>query len=375
MESDNLRLLHVKRALLRRWINDDELSPEFVEWRKEQLLKLNDIDLLEIKIRHEIEQGNWQQVVFWIGQLPDEEKQSHRWRFWLARALSYQGDDDASQILLSQLLGERDFYGSAAAAILDKPIRYDVDVLGKQSKQLVRYQRSLRRIEELLARDKWTAARSEWHWLLRESDDEQRAALAYYAFDHGWSHFAILAAIKAQRWGALRVRFPIEYESTFKQLGKKLSIAPTTLMSIARQESALDKRARSYVGARGLMQLMPSTAKHTAKKFHLPLRSNQELYQPKTNINIASHYFRELLDRFDENRILAFAAYNAGPSRVNYWLKSSAGQQDVFQFIESIPYRETRGYVQNILMFETYYKQLLGESPELLTQSEATRSY
>lgn len=147
------------------------------------------------------------------------------------------------------------------------------------------------------------------------------------------------------------------------------------LMSLARQESAMDAEARSPVGARGIMQIMPATAKYTAKKYQLTYSGVDDLYQVGKNIEIGSHYLNGLLAQYDNNRIFAFAAYNAGPQRVDRWREQTQGKLDAYAFIEAIPFRETRGYVQNILMFETYYRDLMGLQGEFLNENELKTKY
>lgn len=123
------------------------------------------------------------------------------------------------------------------------------------------------------------------------------------------------------------------------------------------------------------MQLMPKTARYTAKKYQLSLRNDGDLYRAEKNIEIGSRYFAELMERYSNNRVLALAAYNAGPSRVDRWLEERGGRLDVFQFIESIPFKETRNYVQNILMFETYYREQLGLRSSFFKEIEINSKY
>ena len=120
---------------------------------------------------------------------------------------------------------------------------------------------------------------------------------------------------------------------------------------------------------------MPYTAKSTAKKIGYDAYSADGLYQAGTNIRLGSAYLKEMLDLYADNRILAFASYNAGPHRVKSWLKRSNGELDVYAFIDMIPFRETKGYVQNALMFDLYYQQILGKTAYLLTPSELQRKY
>lgn len=147
-------------------------------------------------------------------------------------------------------------------------------------------------------------------------------------------------------------------------------------MAIARQESAWNPQAQSPVGATGLMQLMPATAKHTAQKQGISGYVNAgQLTNPVMNIELGTAYLDDVYQQFGNNRILASAAYNAGPSRVTRWLGNSAGRIDAVAFVESIPFAETRGYVKNVLSYDLFYKHFLGEKGNVLSASEWNMKY
>jgi len=118
-----------------------------------------------------------------------------------------------------------------------------------------------------------------------------------------------------------------------------------------------------------LMQLMPSTAKQTAKAAGMTYHQ-QALLQPETNIKLGSHYLTGLLNRFDGNRILAAAAYNAGPNRVRQWLNRSDQRLPFDVWIETIPFYETRKYVQNVLAYSVIYGYRMGTTPNLISPTE-----
>lgn len=128
---------------------------------------------------------------------------------------------------------------------------------------------------------------------------------------------------------------------------------------------------RSPAGARGLMQLMPATARQTASRNGIGT-SNLDLYDPYTNIRLGTHYMAELMEEFEGNRVLAAAAYNAGPNRVKQWLRRTADNPlPVDMWIETIPFAETRGYVQNVLAYSVIYGYRKGEKIRFLTEAEA----
>jgi len=124
----------------------------------------------------------------------------------------------------------------------------------------------------------------------------------------------------------------------------------------------------------GLMQLMPTTAKTTAKKAGLVYKP-QDLLQAEKNIALGSRYLDELLSAFSGNRILAAAAYNAGPTRVKQWMGKDDNNKLPFDvWIETIPYKETRLYVQNILSFSVIYAYRTGNKQPFITPQEASQT-
>ncbi|WP_239685891.1 transglycosylase SLT domain-containing protein [Photobacterium swingsii] len=199
--------------------------------------------------------------------------------------------------------------------------------------------------------------------------------LATYAAANRWHHLAVQATIAGRLWSYHELRFPLAHKWWFDFFSKERDLPTTTMMALARQESAWNTEAQSPVGARGLMQLMPATAKETAKKLERNYKGKDSLFDPGVNIRLGSGYLKMMLDRHDNNRVYSFAAYNAGPSRVSRWQKQTDGQLDVFTFIEAIPFNETRGYVQNVLMFDVYYSKRMGQKKPLLTPEELQASY
>jgi soluble lytic murein transglycosylase len=185
---------------------------------------------------------------------------------------------------------------------------------------------------------------------------------------------AIDAASRAKAWDALDVRFPTAYQNTFQQYASLQKVPATELMAIARRESAFFPEARSPVGARGLMQVMPATGKQVASSLGRP-HTREELYQVEHNVLLGSAYYRQLLDRFQGNRVFALAAYNAGPHRVDRWRNKQGERLPVELWVETIPYRETRNYVQAVLSYNLVFQYRLGDTRSLLSAKERSALY
>jgi soluble lytic murein transglycosylase len=149
--------------------------------------------------------------------------------------------------------------------------------------------------------------------------------------------------------------FPMNYLSIIEKHSDNLD--PLIIISLIRQESAFNPDASSSVGARGLMQLMPETAKRFNKRVKV-----KHLQDPQVNISIGAKYFRQLINRFDGNLIYALASYNAGENRIDRWRKEIFRNEDPLATIESIPYEETRNYVKLIYRNKFFYSLLSNKS-------------
>ena len=154
---------------------------------------------------------------------------------------------------------------------------------------------------------------------------------------------------------------------TPKIVNKKSMPKPELVLSVIRQESEFDQRANSYVGARGLMQLMTYTAKLVAKQAKLPYSKSRLKDDPEYNMKLGSYYLAGLLEEYEGSYPFALAAYNAGPKRVKYWKKINGNPQkgkiSYIDWIELIKFKETRNYVQRVLENVNVYRYILREKP------------
>jgi soluble lytic murein transglycosylase len=183
------------------------------------------------------------------------------------------------------------------------------------------------------------------------------------------------ASIQGKLWDDIPLRFPMAHQSSFEHASKKHKVNIDEIRAISRRESAFFLYATSGVGARGLMQIMPATAKATAKKHGAKYSDPKDLYSAELNLNLGSAYYAQLLKDFNQNRVLATAAYNAGPSRVRRWLAESNGKLDAMSFIESIPFTETREYVQAVLSYRLIYEAQKQKPQPLFNEAELKFHY
>ena len=336
-------------------------------------------DLLEWRARESLREADWQQLLVWIGHMPQALSEQDRWLYWRARAseLSHVKDADKSINSAYQVLSRtRSFYGFMASEWLGNDYAMAFRPASVSQAQIDELKKlpGLQRTRELIYQEDYLSARREWYYTNRNFNEQQWITAAHIASQWQWHNGAITSLINAGFWDDINLRFPLAFKQSFYSHAKATGVPVHLLFAVARQESALAQDVQSPAGARGLMQLMPATAKQTAKKNGIRYRGSQDLFEPEINITLGSRYYQEMLGRFDNNRILATAAYNAGPHRVDSWLKKTEGKLPFDAWIETIPFRETRNYVQNVLAFSMIYAHHLDSNERILSTQEKQRA-
>ncbi len=314
--------------------------------------------LTEWRIRLALKDRDWPAAQQYIAALPEKQRAKSDWQYWWARAdiENNQRMTDEAEVSLKALASERGYYSFLAADMLSQDYQLgakrtvNLELLG-QVEQIPGVQRA----KELYWHNLDRNAITEWRVALRKLTREQQVVASQLALDWGWSYAAVSSAIGAREWDDLELRFPLAFKSVFEQHAKAQNIELNWAYAIARQESAFDRHAQSRVGARGVMQLMPSTAHTIARAMGRPLPKLKELHTAQTNIEMGSFYLRHLQDRFAGNHILATAAYNAGPERVARVLARQKDALPADIWIENLPYGETREYIKNVLAFSVVY--------------------
>ncbi|MTC73300.1 murein transglycosylase [Providencia sp. wls1919] len=352
-----------------------DVTPEQAMWRDEVIRETNSATLKERRVRLALGEGDKTGLASWLRQLPNDVKNKEEWQYWQAITLIDQGKSAEGESILRALTSKRGFYPMVAAQQLkmDYPVMVNKAVKPDSS---IHSMPQIQRIRELMYWEMDNLARSEWINLVSSMSPNQQEQLARYAFDNKWADLSVQATITAKLWDHLEERFPLAWEKQFDNYTRSKMIQKSYAMAIARQESAWNPQAQSPVGATGLMQLMPATAKHTAQKQGITGYVNAgQLTNPVMNIELGTAYLDDVYQQFGNNRILASAAYNAGPSRVTRWLGNSAGRIDAVAFVESIPFAETRGYVKNVLSYDLFYKHFLGEKGNVLSVNEWNMKY
>ena len=301
----------------------------------------------------------WSDAVRWIEAMPEAERDTRQWRYWLGRSLSIT-DPDAprAKALLNEVARHRSYYGFLAAQRLGIAPTLNARAAEPASRS---DHPAVERMLELYAVDDLVNARREWNWMFDRFSAADQGALIHLAADIGWINQAIYGANRPALVDLVTLRFPTPYLHLYQRLAFQTDLPLPLLLAVTRKESAFNPRAVSRSGAVGLMQLMPPTARYTASKARLDQPSQRDLFDPVANIELGAHHLADLMDRYDGHRALVAAAYNAGPTRVAAWRKDRHNVP-TDTWIESIPINETRDYVQAVLAFDLVYAHLLGES-------------
>ena len=381
---DETELRDWKIAFISRFFDNE--SPNFVQWRDQELLKLNADNLIERRLRTAI----WQKtdLLAWLNALSDEAKQKQEWRYWMAKTTAQASDKEAKQHL-EALSKERGFYPMLAAVKLGQSYKLEMPKISQESNIQEKYTTELAEVAELRQLDRLGAAKQRWRSLLEKLPQDKQLALSQYANEQNWFELGVDGSIIAKAWDYIDLRLPNAYSQYFDIALSNVNLSATEpqaivdnrvtktfAMAIAHQESAWNPMAQSSANARGLMQLLPSTAQKTAENQQLPYNGELDLFKPLNNILLGTAHLNELNAKYPNNRILIASAYNAGANRVEKWLARANGKLAMDEFIASIPFFETRGYVQNVLTYDFYYQHLQDkEKLQTFSKEEYDRLY
>ena len=322
------------------------------------------------RVRTSLQRRDWKGVASAISEMPANEQQDDAWRYWLAYASEHTGNQVLADKIYTELSVERSYYGFLAADQAGREYNFShnrlvadeatIDQLGQRE--------SMIRARELFLVGLDGRGRSEWDRSLEFLSREQVLQASILAHRWGWHSRAIATAATVGEFDDLELRYPLPYRRAFEKYASGSNIRHSWVLGVARSESLFMRDIRSSAGAVGLMQLMPETGRRTAKEFHLPYAGQVTLTDPESNIQLGTAYLRKLLDIFDNNRVLATAAYNAGPLNVERWLPSN-GDIDASIWIENIPFNETRKYVRRVMTTDTiFHWRLTGKTRRLLPE-------
>jgi len=313
--------------------------------------------------RIQLRTQDWQGLSTTIGEMPKHLQQENEWQYWQARALEFQGFATRSDDIMEKLAVKGNYYGFLAADRVKLGYRIEQEnaaVADFDEVALLNSNPHMLRARELYFLNRMVDAKREWFQALRKLDTPQIKQAATLASSWKWHDSAIKTVAKTSHRRDYSLRFPMPYKKQVMSHANNRELDPSVIYGVMRRESLFDPLAKSRVGALGLMQLMPATAKSVANSLGLKKLEQADILKVDNNINLGTQYFRSVMNRFDNNVSLAAAAYNAGPHRVQKWLP----QKNVLPadlWVETVPFNETRNYVQAVLAYATVFDKTLGK--------------
>ena len=332
-----------------------------------------DKSVAEWRVRAALWQQQWPAVLAAIDALPKQLQRESEWVYWRARAEAQLGRAQQAKQHYQQIANCRCFYGFLAAEQLGQSPRFNHHQLEVDPREqaAIALRPETQRAFELVQLARFEDARREWRQLLQSLSATELRAAARLASDWGWHDQAILTIGKVGPYNDLELRFPIPFRDLIVPSASQQRLEPALVYALIRQESAFHPQARSHVGALGLTQMMPPTARRTANRLGERLDSHYQLLEPTTSVHLGTAHLRHLLNDFSDNLLFTLAAYNAGPHRIPQWLpEERAVPGDIW--VAALTFYETRRYIQHILAYQQIYRWRLGVEPvSLLTQLEA----
>ena len=327
---------------------DHMLTPALREWR----------------IRAALLRQDWKTVLSAWEHLDDRQKAAPRWSYWKARALEATGRAAEASEVCRRIIGRQNYFSLLAADRLNEPCLINHRPLSAAAEDILNLSRDpgIQRARELFYLGRLLEARREWIFSLAGKSPSQKKAAAVMAHELGWHDRAIVAAADAGEFDDLVVRFPLSYSEIITQYSGKTGLDPVWIFALIRQESMFMADVGSPAGALGVMQIMPATGKRIASMLGEPFPHRFLLLSPENNIRFGTFYLRKRLQELQDNPVLASAAYNAGIGRVRSWLPEE-GSIPADIWVETIPFFETRNYIEMILTYKAVYRERLGIEP------------
>lgn len=322
------------------------------------LFELNDTQA-GWKARAALRAGDWNTVRLAIDAMSTGERRDSAWRYWQARAYAQAGNLDAAKPIRVLLARENSFYGVLASEELGapiapnwqgyKPTRIDLERL--LSVPAIRRALALYRLEMK------TEGVREWYYAIRNMSDQDLLAAAEIARQANIPDRAINAADRTSVVHDFTQRFPMPYRADMQTQARANQLDEAWMYGLIRQESRFMADARSRVGAMGLMQLMPATAKWVASRVGMKNLPMDRVTDVPTNLNLGAYYLRHVLDDLG-HPVLATAGYNAGPGRARRWRAEVPLEGAIYA--ETIPFAETRDYVKKVMTNAWFYARQIG---------------
>ena len=341
-----------------------------LEWYKVAGDALLNETQLAWRARAALRVQDWHEVWSSITAMSVQQQKESTWRYWKGRALKELGRTADAEIIFADLSHEYNFYGQLAAEELGtSPAAGIVTVSFQTNKEELNEMQNLPGIQRTLALYRMglrVEAAKEWAWVIRNFDDRKLLVAAELARRYEMYDRSINAAEHTTAIHDFNLRYPAPYRESMQPRLRENGLEEAWVYGLMRQESRFASQAKSDVGAAGLMQIMPATAKWVARKMGMRDYRTALIHETEVNLKLGTYYMKNILTTFDNNAVMASAAYNAGPSRARQWRGEKPLEGAIY--IETIPFDETRDYVKKVMSNTVYYSKLFDQPSVSLKQ-------
>jgi soluble lytic murein transglycosylase len=345
-----------------------KLDPAAVEyWRKTAGAPMS-LDGYQWRVRSALRAGDWTLVKSGIESMPASLKDDSAWVYWLGWAYKAQGQREQADERFQSIAAQHSFYGQLALEELGQKITIPPRAAPPTEDDVAAMAANpgFRRAFRFFDMNMRFEGYREWNWQLRKMNERQHLAAAEFARRNNVLDRMVNTSDRTKTELDFTQRFPAPHNDVMHPATQGLGLDKAWVYGLIRQESRFVQAARSQVGASGLMQLMPGTAREVARKIGMLDFSPGRINEVATNILLGTNYLNIVLQSLDGSQPLATAAYNAGPNRPKAWRSTLTRPVEGAIFAETIPFAETRGYVKNVMSNATYYAALFENAPQSL---------
>lgn len=334
----------------------------------------------EAYARTAIRFGQWNSLLRALDAMSIEKQNERIWRYWFARATEQRTDAQAKHVVrtfYTALAADDDYYGLLARDRLGiafnklKPTYLPTSADYQRMKNDINFQRAFA-LRNISADAEYS--NREWNWAVRQAylkqDDGMILAAAEQANQIEWYDRAIYAAERTVNLHNDKLRYLTPFRNLTERYSLQVGLDPAWVYGLIRQESRFVIKARSHVGAGGLMQVMPSTARWVAARMGEPFEQSQ-LSDMDTNIRWGTFYLNHIYGQLGGQPVLATAGYNAGPLRAKRW-QPTYSPLTADQYAETIPFLETRDYVKQVMTNAVHYGLIFNQGSQSLQKRMGT---
>ncbi|MES2771830.1 MAG: transglycosylase SLT domain-containing protein [Pseudomonadota bacterium] len=336
--------------------------PEALNWYHKAEPSPLSSELWQWKVRAALRQQDWLSVRKSIEKMPQSLANQPDWLYWLGRAYRASGRANEAAALFRKIAGQPNFYGNLADEELGRLTTMPAPAKPPSNAEMAEASANpaLQRALTWFRLNLRSEGVPEWNWALRSMQDRQLLAASALARKTGIYDRAISAADRTQDEHDYAQRYISPFADQVRPLAQRHALDDAWVYGLMRQESRFVTQAQSSVGASGLMQLMPATAKWVAKKIGLKNYQHAQVNDTDTNLLLGMSYMRLVLESLHNHPVLASAAYNAGPGRARKWCADYPLEGAIYA--ETIPFSETRDYVKKVMSNALYYSALFNDN-------------